>query len=205
MTLADRKPSKELKKDRGILAARLGALMHDLSKLDMEPARSVDEDLRYTKGEKKNQRKRLSFYDRCDVTNSNGEHRLTIAARGPDNEPGCGVALHDSKGRVRIGLGINQLDQPGIQLIDENGITRLLISMGNKGVPAIIFKDEKGNESFVLSDFIVRLGKIGEEQIQLERKDSTTLIHIQGRKGSGSASIGTSTVSPALLFLALKT
>jgi hypothetical protein len=110
--MADKKLSEELKKDCGVLAARLGALVHDLGKLDMEPARGVDEDLRYTKGERKNQRKRLSFYDRCDVTNSSGEHRLTLATRGPEGESGAVVALHDKKGNVRMGLSIAEDGKP---------------------------------------------------------------------------------------------
>ena len=34
-------------------------------------------------------------------------------------------------------------DKPAIQLVDEKGITRLMIALGHKGMPAIIFKDEE--------------------------------------------------------------
>ena len=56
----------------------------------------------------------------------------------------------------------------------------------------------------MLSDFLVRLGKINEEQIQLERKDSKTMIHINGRKGSGSATIGMINGQPAVALSGAK-
>jgi hypothetical protein len=101
-----------------------------------------------------------------------------------------GIVLHDSKGRVRVVMGVNEKDQPAIELFDEHGVNRLLIMTGNNGTPGIIFHDEKGKETFALSDFLIRMGKIGEEHIQIDRNESKTAINISGRKGKGTAFIG---------------
>jgi hypothetical protein len=94
-----------------------------------------------------------------------------------------GVVFHDSKGRVRLGMGVNENDQPAIIFLDEQGATRILISTGDKDVPCILFYDEKGKETLALSDFLIRIGKIGEDNIQIDRAKSKTAITIAGKKG----------------------
>jgi hypothetical protein len=74
----------------------------------------------------------------------------------------------------------------------------MMIVLGDEGVPAILFKDETGKESLALSDFLIRLGKIGEENIQIDRVESKTAITIAGRKGSGTAVIGMFDGQPSL-------
>jgi hypothetical protein len=111
---------------------------------------------------------------------------------------GDGILFHDSKGRARISIGVNEADQPAIEMADENGVTRMLISMGDKGVPCIIFKDSKGKETLALSDFLIRMGNIGEEHIQIDRAESKAAISITGRKGKGFATIGMFDGQPSL-------
>jgi hypothetical protein len=75
---------------------------------------------------------------------------------------------------------------------------RLMIGLGKDGIPAILFYDEKAKESFVLSDFIVRMGKLGEERIQIDCSKSKTAIDISGPKGKGTAFIGMMDGQPAV-------
>jgi hypothetical protein len=109
-----------------------------------------------------------------------------------------GVVFHDSQGRARLGMGVNEKDHPQIIFLDEQGATRMLITLGDKGMPGILFYDEKGKEALALSDFIIRMGKIGEEHIQIDRAQSKTAITIAGPKGKGSAMIGMFDGQPSL-------
>jgi hypothetical protein len=115
-----------------------------------------------------------------------------------NNKTNDGVVFHDSQGRVRLGMGVNENDQPAIILFDEKGVTRMLITMGDKGMPGILFKDENNKETLALSDFLIRMGRIGEEHIQIDRDKSKTAMTIMGPKGKGLAMIGIADGQPAL-------
>jgi hypothetical protein len=127
----------------------------------------------------------------------------TIGAGIKENKMKDGAVFHDSKGRVRLSLGVNDKNQPRIDFFDEQGVNRLLISMGDEGVPVIIFTDKKGKEDLALSGFLIRLGNHNGEHLQIDRAQSKPLSVSQVKKGVPS--LDSSRVNQRLLCRMPKT
>ena len=173
-------PKSDIEKDRKLLAARASALISSLAGLEMEPADNKDEDLRYIKGPLTSQRKRLTFFDRCDITNTDNEHRITIATRGPDQKSsGAAICLHDKSGKVRVAIAVNDNDQPSIQLLGANRQCRMMIGLGKGDQPIMLFFDKSGREVFGLTDMMARWGAPNKpDTVQIERKAGDAHIRI---------------------------
>ena len=188
-------------KNKPELIARLNQLMGSLLTGNCEPADTIDADLKYTKGPKENHRRRLSFFDRQEITNSNGAKRITIATRAPDDGDGAAIVLN-GKGKACIGLVMNgENGQSSLQLTDDHNVIRLQIGLGRDGVPLIIFRDKNGRESFCLTDEHVRFGRAKEEQIEFQRAKSKVTLTVRGKKGAGMAAIGVVEGQPCVALI----